>query len=266
MQSGPPGRQAGIAIRVISLRDGLSLWSRPLEYAGLSSGPGFEIGTAEPGRPATVYIMEAPGTQTSNELIVRALDGRDGAVRWSWSTGAGQGLGRFDGGIDLIDLDGKGKDSICLTYSNHRRECRVVILDSEGQERARRDIPREPEPTQYFPPVGDFVMDFDGDGRDELLVWHNRRLSAWGRDLKALWSIPLEHWPNAWLLPAPARQPRLVFLPPMTAIDGTSGQVSWMDKSAPGKPSTCSIRAIPRGEPCRSVSVQAPPFAGKSCR
>jgi hypothetical protein len=143
----------------------------------------------------------------------------------------GAGVGKFYGGIDPIDLDGNGKDSICVTYSNHRRECRIVILDSQGKERARRDIPPEPIPTEYFPPVGDFMVDLDGDGRDELVVWNDRRLSAWGRDMKAWWTIPAMSWPTGWFLPSSRGRPSTLFLPPLTAIDGMTGQLRWTDKS-----------------------------------
>lgn len=228
------GAPSEFELKGISLRDGASRWSRALEYQGfMSEPPGFEIGQAEKGQPATVYITEAPGTQTSNELIVHALDGRDGTIRWTWRSGVGQDLGKVYGGIDPIDLDGKGKDSICVTYSNFRRECHILILDSQGRERARRDIPPEPVPTMYFPPVGDFMLDLDGDGRDELVVWNNNRLSAWGRDMKELWSIPSTNWPSGWFLPSKPGQPCTLLLSPMTAIDGTSGQVRWKDKSRP---------------------------------
>ena len=45
------------------------------------------------------------------------------------------------GGIDPIALDQRQKDSICVTYSDMKRECRIVVLDREGHERARISRP-----------------------------------------------------------------------------------------------------------------------------
>ena len=83
---------------------------------------------------------------------MHALDGRDGSIRWTWRSGVGEGDRKVYGGIDPIDLDGKGKDSICVTYSDHRRETHIVLLDPQRRERARRVIPPEPVPTEYSPP------------------------------------------------------------------------------------------------------------------
>ena len=103
---------------------------------------------------------------------MHALDGRDGTDRWTWRSGVGEGDRKVYGGIDAIALDHEWKDSICVTYSDLRQECRIVILDPRGQERVRRVLPPEPVPREMFPPLADFMIDLDGDGRDELIVWH----------------------------------------------------------------------------------------------
>ena len=229
---GPVGGPAVFDIKVISLRDGARHWSQTLHHHRLVyHSPGLDIGTAESGRPAIIYVMEAPGTQNSKDLVLNALDGRDGSILWTWSSGKAEGERNFGGFASTVNLDGKGKDSVCVACYSRRRECSVLILDSQGRERARRVIPPEPVPTPYWPPLAEFPVDLDGDGRDELVVWDDNRLSAWGRDMKTWWSVPSKNWPSGWFLPASPGRPCTLFIDPMTAVDGSTGQVLWMEKS-----------------------------------
>jgi len=224
--------QADFELRAISLRNGATLWSRVLHYQGDVVGfPHIEIGKRKKDERATVFVYEEPSTKTSNELVVYALDGRDGADRWTWRSGVGESDRRLQGDIDPIALDGPEKDAICVTYSNHRRETRILILDALGQERVRRVLPPAPVPQNYFPPVLDWMIDLDGDGRDELLVWHDDRLYAWGSDLKDLWSGPAARaFPSIRFLRASQGRPSTLLITPATAIDGISGQVRWSYK------------------------------------
>ena len=61
-----------------------------------------------------MFDIEMPTAATGSELVVHALDGRDGTVRWTWRTGS-EGPYGIHGAIDLFNFDGKGKDSICLS-------------------------------------------------------------------------------------------------------------------------------------------------------
>ena len=147
------GRQSEFDLKVISLHDGASRWSRFLRYEGRFSGaPSVELARAAPNGPATVFLTEIPSTNTSNELLVHAVDGRDGTDRWTWRSGVGEGDRKVYGGIDAIALDHEWKDSVCVTYSDLKRQCRIVILDARGQERARRVLPPESGRGEYFPP------------------------------------------------------------------------------------------------------------------
>jgi hypothetical protein len=233
-----PGQagQSEFELKVISLHDGASRWSRVVRYQGFGfDAPSVEIGAGSSGGPGTVFVTESPTTATSNELLVHALDGRDGTDRWTWRSGVGEGDRKVFGGIDAIALDQRQKDSIGVTYSDLKRECRVVVLDPRGHERARRVIPPEPEPTQVFPPVADFMIDLDGDGRDELVVWNDNRLNAWGSDLKDRWSIPTKNWNVLRILRESPDGRATLVLPPATAIDGVTGKVLWTNKPpAPG--------------------------------
>jgi FG-GAP-like repeat len=229
-QPGQTG-QSKFELTVISLHDGVRRWSRLLDYQGfVSEFPSVAIGKGTSNEPATVFVTELPTTNTSNELLVHALDGRDGRERSTWRSGLGEGNHKVYGGIDAIARDRDGKDSICVTYSNLERECRVLILDSRGPERVHRVLPPESGPRPYFPPVGAFAIDLDGDGRDELIVGHDNRLHAWGSDLKDQWSIPDQDQHIVRVLPASAAPSSTLILTPATAIDGMSGQVRWTYK------------------------------------
>jgi hypothetical protein len=226
--------QSEFELKLISLHDGATHWSRVLHYQGFVSGfPQVEVGKGAPNDPATLFAVEAPSTKTSNELLVHAIDGRDGTDRWAWRSGVGEGDHKVYGGIDPIALDGKCKDSLCVTYSDLRQECRIVILDSRGQERAHRVLPRAPVPATVFPPVADYMLDLDGDGRDELIVWNDNRLRAWGSDLKDRWSLPAEDWQILRFLPPSGGRSGTLLLPPARGVDASSGEVRWTYKPSP---------------------------------
>ncbi len=230
---GQPG-QSEFELKVISLHDGVNRWSRLIRYEGSPGGyPAVVIGKGAPNGPATLFVEESPGSNTVNELLVHGLDGRDGTLLWTWRTGVGDGDRTVYGGIDAIALDHPHKDSVCVTYSNPRRECNIVILDSRGNERARRVLPPESKPTVYFPPVGDYMIDLDGDGRDELVVWNDNKLHAWGSDLKDRWSFATDDMSILRVLrPYPGRSSTLV-LTPSRAIDGMTGEFRWIHKPFP---------------------------------
>ncbi len=280
----PQPGQSEFDLRVISLRDGASRWSQVVQYHGFINEPAtVEIGEGAKGEPATVFVTQLPTTPNGNELIVQALDGRDGTVRWTWRSGVGEGDGKYYGGIDPINLDGRGKDSLCVTYSNLRHECRILLLGPDGRERGRRDLPPETGPRIRFPPVSDLIMDIDGDARDELMVWYDNVLYAWGRDLKEWWSRPApQGWPIQRFLPSKPGHPCTLVLSPAMAVDGLSGQARWIDKSPtlgqtlldPGEGtrrpllissrnsptvSRCALPATPQGDYAPPIGSRVPP-------
>ncbi len=224
--------QWAFELRAISLRDGKNIWSRILRYEGYRPEfPTIEIGEGGKGEPATVYAPELPTRPTANDLLVHALDGRDGTIRWTWRSGGSEGNYWARGVIKLIDLDGKGKDSICVTYGDRQSGTHIVLLDPHGKEHARRVLPPERVPTDYSPPVADVMVDLDGDGRDELLVWYDRRRAAWGRDLREIWSRPAQSWSIGPFLPSTPGRPRTLIIEPMTGLDGSTGRVLWTYKA-----------------------------------
>ena len=143
--------QSEFELKAISLHDGVSRWSRVFPYQGfVGESPSVEIGkravpTSRRRSSSRKCRPRAPATS-----LVHALDGRDGTDRWTWRSGVGEGDRKVYGGIDAIALDHEWKDSICVTYSDLRQECRIVILDPRGQGRVRV-LPPEPVPAQMFP-------------------------------------------------------------------------------------------------------------------
>ena len=162
-----------------------------------------------------------------------ALDGRNGSLRWTWRCVERDGNHTASCGIDPIALNSQGKDSICVACNDQSGETRIVILDPQGREVARRTLPRASHSRNDNSTVSDLMMDLDGDGRDELVVWYDRRFRAWGRDLKEHWSRPSESWPLARFVPPSHGGSGTLVLTPATAIDGVTGQVRWAYKSPP---------------------------------
>jgi len=258
--------QPEFELRAISLRNGSNLWSRVLRYQGSVDGvPHIEIGKGKNDERATVFVAELPSTKTSNELIVYALDGRDGTDRWTWRSGVCEGEHRIQGDIDPIALDGPGKDGICVTYSDSRRETHILLLDARGQEIARRVLPRETVPSESLP-VSDYMIDLDGDGRDELTVLYNGRLCAWDRELKELWSLPAQRWPILRILPASPGRPTMLLFSPASGIDGVSGHVRWSYKSPSPWWSDYADSLLDPGDSARMPLLMSPRLPVTICR
>jgi hypothetical protein len=103
-----------------------------------------------------------------------------------------------------------------------------VVLDPSGREIARRDQPGIKAPTRGH--LGNMrVADLDGDGRDELLVWHSERLRALDCGLKELWTWPEEEWEEARGIVPPSRdRPAMVMTPSGVILDGRTGRPRWL--------------------------------------
>ena len=147
--------------------------------------------------------------------------------------GTGEGDRRVYGGIDAIALDQKTKDAVCVTYSNICREGRIVILDLDGKERASRSLPPEPKPTNYFPPVGDYMIDLDGDGRDELIVWYDNKLYAWEVDLKDHSSFPTDDTQILRVFRTYTGRPSTLILPRREPSTASPANLRWIHKPFP---------------------------------
>ncbi len=224
-QGTPP---AEFELRAISLRDGKAIWSRGVKStSAFNFTPSFAIAPGGESHPATVYLTEVPATPAGVEVLVHALDIRDGSIRWTWRSGVREADSGLSGGIDAINLGGKRRDAVCIACYDLRRNCRILLLDPEGREIAHRDLPPEQGSQIYFPPAGDYMIDLDGDGRDEIMLWYDHRVSAWTRDLKDLWSRPAQGWDLGHFLSGEPGRPRTMILRPMTGIESTTGRILW---------------------------------------
>src|SRR5262249_47109143 len=130
------------------------------------------------------------------------------------------------------DFDGKGRD-VCLDVGK-----RVVILDGQGRERAGR------EPATKRGTIAG-CADLDGDGRDELLVQDDDRLSACRGDLAELWSRPNRERVER-VVPSHSGRPATVILESMLALDGAKGHTLWKGRAG---------RAIDAGSSSKSSRV-----------
>ena len=75
------------------------------------------------------------------------------------------------------------------------------------------------------------MIDLDGDGRDELVVWNDNAVCL-GKRPEDRWSISSKNWQVVRALErtSPGSAPTLI-MPPATAIDAATGKVRWMYKT-----------------------------------
>jgi len=218
----PPSPRAGQPdweLTAVSLREGKRLWTQPLKTI-FNSAPYIFAGDLDGDkRPEVVAMVEG---QEGDRLVVlvKALDGRDGRVRWTWNSGAEFPNNRPWPMMVVADLDGAGKRKVCVSFMELSGMRRIVVLDAQGRESARRDVSRD-----YNSTLG--AADLDGDGRDELLVWYGDRLRAWERDLKERWSWPDKSARIEQIIPASSRQPATLVLNPAVGLDGVTGHPRW---------------------------------------
>ena len=116
-----------------------------------------------------------------------------------------------------------------------------MILDGQGRERAGR------EPAGKRGTIA-ACADLDGDGRDELLVQGDDRLSACRGDLAELWSRPNRERIEQ-VLPSHSGRPATVILGSMLALDGAKGRPLW--KGRPGR----ALQSGPGGQWPRVLST-----------
>jgi hypothetical protein len=219
----PPIESAGrpdYTMVAVSLRDGKQLWSQPIRFYFAYVGQ-FHVGDLDGNRRPDVVVVEQLSEASEGDLLqLRAFDGRDGKLHWTWNSTA-LSLNNRPPSIVLAQLDPSGAVNVYVDYNASKNVRQIVVLDGSGKERARRVISGDPSILK--------ASDLNGDGSDELLVWYGNRLRAWGPNLKEIWSsrsdgsAAIER-----ILLASHRRPAAVILnPPFHALDGATGQSRW---------------------------------------
>jgi hypothetical protein len=160
--------------------------------------------------------------------MLKALDGRDGAVLWTWNGGASENPQRqVFGWFVLADFEGEGRHSVCLNFLDAKGLRHIVVIDEKGQETFGRDLPENAN--TYLR-----VADINGDGRDELLVQYGTRLHVWKSDLTELWSSLWPRLGNATedIVPASPGSAGTVIIPPAVGLDGSEGHPRWTGQAS----------------------------------
>ncbi len=219
---GPPGPtgQPTFELRAISLRGGRPLWSRPFTNEAFHFAPYFEIFDPGAGKPPVLVGVFEDSSPGNLVLSVRAFDGRDGRPLWTWDDRE-HPTDRPSNPWLISARQETGRSArLCVNYVERGGKRRIVVLDLDGREVARRDLPGGS-------PIQVSAADCDGDGPDELLVWYADRLRAWGLDLEERWSWPDKFATSGQVIPVSAGRPPEVIVTPGLGLDGATGRPRW---------------------------------------
>jgi hypothetical protein len=211
-------------VQVISLRDGLRLWSRRIEDLSntfATEGPQLRIVDLDGDDRPEVLATEHPPAFPMLGFKLTALDGANGSLRWSWFHHEPEPNPSPAGWVIRSERSAGVKDSVAVAFHNGTDDTGVVVLDADGREGTRR-APAGGKPISLLEPA-----DLDGDGREELLLAYDGRLHAWGGDLKELWSWPDPQETCEAIVPATPGRAGTVMLFPALGLDGASGQPIW---------------------------------------
>ena len=218
----------------LSLRDGKRLWSETLAL-GVSELGKVRVGDVDgDGRQEVVVLDNASDSMTPLPRV-RVLDGRDGKARWTRTLKSGRFLVQQPHDLALASFDGDTKQSVCVSLSDLHEAREVIILDSSGKERARRGLGetvlqrgvsqlKDAFAQMNRQTARTTVGDFDGDGRDELLMYAGDKLQVWDRDLKDVWFWPTRFRTLEQVIPAASGRPGTVVVPPGVFLNGATGQ------------------------------------------
>jgi outer membrane protein assembly factor BamB len=209
-------------LTAVSLRDGKLLWSHRLDFKSIfMKSVQLAVADRDGDQRPEVLVAVQPGPGAREAFELKALDGRDGTVRWTWNSGAPENpRTSVYGWLCRADFAGNGRSTVCLNLVDPKGLRRILVFDDQGREIARRELPQNAE--HYMR-----ATDVNGDGRDELLLWYDDRLHTWTRDLKDLWSSPLPKARLDEILLAAPGQPGTVVVNPAVGLDGADGHPRW---------------------------------------
>jgi hypothetical protein len=249
-------------IKAISLRDGKLLWSLRLDYKNsFNTIPQLAVADLDgDGRPE-VIVTEQPAAGNHESFALKALEGRDGAVRWTWNDGVPESpRNTAYGWLTLADIAGNGSKAVCLRFLNSIGKDRILVFDQRGKVHSSLDL------HEY---QGGYVgaADVDGDRHDELLAYHNGRLRVLKHDLTEIWSGPMTGGNYVQFVPAPPGHPGTVLVPPVIGLGGADGHRRWAGHS-PQNPwwSVFHTRLLDPGDSSRLPRLVTTGLGATVCR
>ncbi len=213
----------------ISLRDARLIWSVRLDFKNPgNSSPQFAVADLDGDGRHEVVTTEQPAVGADQAFVLKALEGHDGTVRWTWNGGNSEDSRiQVYGWLALANFEGDGRRTVCLRFLDRDGRLFVLVLDKTGHERARREL---------SPEAGNLgVADVDGDGRDELLIAYDDRLHVWRADLTELWASPHKGYPpgHVQVLPNSPGHAGTVIVGSAVGLEGATGVPRWTGDSAP---------------------------------
>ena len=151
--------------------------------------------------------------QPANEVVVEALEGREGRSRWAWHCSTKALEPRALPSMRVADLDGDGQHEVCLCVRQSEGAWHLTILDAQGRPRAARRLAGDNGQVLR-------IVDINGDGRDELLVHEDGRLLAFGAELKEIWQRRYGGNGLVDVVPGSTGQHDVLVLSPSIGVDG----------------------------------------------
>ena len=179
-------------LRVVSLREGKVLWSHRIPFQSVFVSYAQFLATDLDGdRWPEILIIEEPPAGEGQAFVLKALDGRDGKILWTWDGAQATGpRDQVSWVLRIGHFEDNGKATVCLGRSEQKANVlqanRLIMLDARGQQIADRELPLDANMYLNF-------VDVNGDRRDELLTGFGGRIHALDRELKELWSYPAKN-------------------------------------------------------------------------
>ncbi len=248
-------------LKAVSLRDGRLLWSLRLDFKNpFQNSPQLAVADLDGDNRPEVVVTEQPAAGELQAFAIKALEGRDGTVRWTWNGGAPeQAMPAAYAWLRLAHFEGDGPPNVCLNDIDPKGRGRILILDGNGKEIRSRELPQNSNLSR--------VADVNGDGRDELLVWYDDRLHVLTRDLKESWSTPQPHAQLDEILPGSGGQSGTVLVRPPVGLDGADGHPRWAGHSPQHWAwSLFQTNLLDRGDPARLPRFLTTGLGATVCR
>ena len=247
-----PGQPQGdggadqLELRVLEGKTGRRLWQTSLPPCrdvgkAFSDLPPCLVTDLDGDGPAEVVLLTFTG-QAGDVAVLSALEGSDGAPRWSCQFSVPAACGRLSNDPLRVRYRPRplglrttaGPPLICLNLWDGPE--RVVVVDATGQ--TVTDFRLSTERGYHRGDFRVWACDTDGDGNDELLLTQRDQLMAIRPDSpdQAVWQRPTTHlWTDEieGILPARDAHPQCVVVRRVDspgavyALDAASGQSVW---------------------------------------